>query len=89
MVALASGLSVVAVMDVTRSLRVASASAFAPPTISLISWVISAWRAWLACRVNVLMSSSALSVADFMARRRAACSDAADSSSAVKITVRT
>ncbi len=29
----------------------AEASAFAPPTISLISWVISACRAWLASRV--------------------------------------
>ena len=28
-----------------------AASASAPPTISLISWVISAWRAWLARRV--------------------------------------
>ena len=27
------------------------ARAVAPPTISLISWVISAWRAWLASRV--------------------------------------
>ena len=29
----------------------ASASALTPPTISLISWVIPAWRAWLAIRV--------------------------------------
>ena len=33
----------------SRQLRLASASA--PPTISLISWVISAWRAALALRV--------------------------------------
>src|SRR4029453_16190054 len=45
----------------------ASASAFTPPTISLISWVMPAWRAWLAMRVYFLISSSALSVADFMA----------------------
>jgi hypothetical protein len=51
--------------------------ALAPPTISLISWVISAWRAWLASRVYFLMSSSALSVADFIARWRAASSEAA------------
>ena len=56
----------------------AEASASAPPTISEISWVISAWRAALAARVRLLMSSSALSVAAFMARRRAADSDAAD-----------
>ena len=35
-----------------EGLKLASAaSALAPPTISLISWVISAWRAWLASRV--------------------------------------
>ena len=56
----------------------ASARALAPPTISLISWVISAWRAALASRERLLMSSPALSVADFIARRRAACSEAAD-----------
>ena len=38
----------------------ASASAFTPPTISLISWVMPAWRAWLAMRVYFLISSSAL-----------------------------
>src|SRR5690606_26585569 len=57
----------------------AAASASAPPTISLISLVISAWRAWLAWRVRVLTSSSALSVAAFIAARRDACWDAADS----------
>ena len=46
---------------------VASASALAPPTISLISWVIPACRAWLAVRVYFSMRSSALSVADFIA----------------------
>src|SRR5262249_45857500 len=59
-----------------------SASALAPPTISLISWVISAWRALLASRVNCSSRSLALSVADFIARRRAAISEAAASSSA-------
>src|SRR5271156_2377942 len=60
----------------------ASASAFAPPTISLISWVIWAWRSRLASSVRALMRSSALSLADFIARWRDASSDAADSSSA-------
>jgi hypothetical protein len=60
-----------------------AASASAPPTISLISCVISACRAWLASLVYVLMSSSALSAADFMARRRDADSAAAASSNAV------
>ena len=39
--------SVVAVMVFLDSYADAE-SASAPPTISLISWVISAWRAWLA-----------------------------------------
>ncbi len=60
----------------------ASARAFAPPTISLISWVIWAWRSRLASSVSALMRSSALSVADFMARRRDADSDAEASSNA-------
>ncbi|MEZ5269145.1 MAG: hypothetical protein R2789_11495 [Microthrixaceae bacterium] len=38
------------------------------------------WRTWLIFRVSVVMSSSALSVADFMARWREACSEAAESS---------
>src|SRR5690606_10784116 len=63
----------------------ASARALTPPTISLISWVMPAWRAWLATRVYFLMSSSALSVADFMAFCRAASSEAAAWSSAKKI----
>src|SRR5205823_11698563 len=58
------------------------ARASAPPTISLISVVISSCRARFACLVRILMSSSALSVAAFIARRRAAFSDAADSSNA-------
>ena len=62
---------------------VASARALAPPTISLISWVISACRAALASRESDLMSSSALSVADFIARRVAACLEAAACSSAL------
>src|ERR1700722_11408209 len=60
----------------------ASASAFAPPTISLISWVIWACRSRLASSVSALMRSSALSLADFIARWREASSDAADSSNA-------
>src|SRR5699024_3967364 len=47
-------------------------SASAPPTISLISWVICACRAWLASRERTLTRSVALSVAAFMAVRRAA-----------------
>ena len=66
-------------MSVSRR-RPAETSASAPPTISLISWVISAWRAWLACRERFLASSSALSEADFIARRRDADSEAAASS---------
>jgi peptide chain release factor 1 len=57
--------------------------ASAPPTISMISCVISAWRAWFSALTRTLISSSALSVAAFMARRLAADSLAADSSSAV------
>ena len=67
----------------------ASARAAAPPTISLISWVISACRAEFAARVSDLMSSSALSVAAFMARRRDADSDAAASRSAANTRVST
>ena len=63
-----------------QSLEPAETSASEPPTISLISWVISAWRAWLACRERFLASSSALSEADFIARRRDADSEAAASS---------
>src|SRR6266571_6938068 len=68
---------------------IVSASALAPPTISLISWVISAWRALFASRVSCSSRSLALSVADFMARRLAAISAAADSSSAWKILLST
>src|SRR5919204_6090330 len=66
----------------SRHSLVACASASAPPTISMISVVISSWRARFAWRVRTLMSSSALSVAAAIARRRAAFSEAADSSSA-------
>ena len=59
--------STVAVMSSHSFPALASASALTPPTISLISWVIPAWRAWLAIRVYFLISSSALSVADFIA----------------------
>src|SRR5436190_15055243 len=45
----------------------ASASAFTPPTISLISWVMPAWRAWLAMRGNFLISASAFAVAGLIA----------------------
>ena len=37
----------------------------------MISVVISVWRTWFASRVNVLMMSSAFSVAALIARRRA------------------
>ena len=48
----------------------------------MISVVISSWRARFACRVRIFINSSALSVAAFIARRRAAFSEAADSSNA-------
>ena len=70
------------VVSAIRHSPEAADRASAPPTISMVSVVISSWRARLACRVWTLMSSSALSVAAFIARRRAAFSDAADSSSA-------
>ena len=66
----------------THWFALAPASALAPPTISLISWVISACRALFASRVSVSIRSFALSVAAFIARRREASSDAAASSSA-------
>ena len=50
----------------------------------MISVVMASWRAWFILRVSLMMSSSALSVADFMARCRVACSDAAASSRAEK-----
>src|SRR4029077_15242027 len=68
---------------------IVSASALAPPTISLISCVISACLALLASLVSASSSSLALSVADFIARRRAAISAAAESSSAWKIRLST
>src|SRR5207344_3366616 len=57
-------------------------SASAPPTISMISVVMESCRARFMTRDRVLISSSALSVAAFMARWRNACSDAAALSSA-------
>ena len=60
-------------------------SASAPPTISMISVVIASWRARFMTRVSVVLSSSALSVAAFMARCLAAYSDADASSSAEKM----
>lgn len=49
-------------------------SAAAPPTISVSSVVICAWRARLKVRRNVLLSFAALSVAAFIATMRATCS---------------
>ena len=43
-------------------------SASAPPTISMISVVMASWRARFITRVSLVISSSALSVADFIAR---------------------
>ena len=51
----------------------------APPTISLISVVIEAWRTRLYVRVRVEMIAVAFSVAECMALRRAPCSAAAES----------
>jgi hypothetical protein len=48
----------------------------------MISVVMDSWRARFMMRESLVISSSALSVADFMARWRAACSDAAESSMA-------
>ena len=61
---------------------VAAPQASAPPTISMISVVMASWRAWFISRERLVISSSALSVAAFMARWRLACSEAAASSSA-------
>gem|GEM_PF-6877393 len=57
-------------------------SAAEPPTISAISCVICAWRARLNVRRKTLSISPALSVAFFIAVRRAPCSPAAVSTSA-------
>src|SRR5699024_10201309 len=65
-----------------------AAMASAPETISLISWVISACRAWLASRVYLRMMSSALSTAVCMARCRAASSEAAACSRALNMRLR-
>ena len=48
----------------------------------MISVVIVSWRARFMTRLRLVIRSSALSVADFIARWRAACSDAAALSSA-------
>ena len=61
----------------------------APATTSMISCVISAWRWRLAARVRSSISSAALSDALRMALMRAPCSDAVDSSSALKIDIST
>ena len=61
---------------------VAADSASAPLTISMISVVIESWRARFMMRLRLLISSSALSVAAFIARWRNACSLAAALSSA-------
>src|SRR5580693_2197954 len=68
---------------------VVSVSALAPPTISLISCVISACRALLASRVRLSTRSLALSVAAFMALRRDAISAAEASSRAWKMRLST
>ena len=57
-------------------------SASAPLTISMISVVMASWRARFMARDRLMMSSSALSVAAFMARWREACSEAEASSRA-------
>ena len=59
-----------------------SSNADAPATISLSSVVIESWRSRLYVRLRVVITSLALSVADCMAARRAACSAAAESSNA-------
>ena len=59
-----------------------SSKAAAPPTISVISVVMAPWRTRLYRRSSVSIISVALSVADFIALRRAPCSAAAESMSA-------
>ena len=59
--------------------------AAAPLTISIISFVIFAWRARFIISVSESIISLALLVAASMAVMRAACSAATDSSSARKI----
>jgi hypothetical protein len=58
------------------------AQRLAPPTISMISVVMESWRARFMTRLRLMMRSPALSVADFIARWRDACSDAAAFNSA-------
>ena len=62
---------------------VAYSSAAAPPTISIISLVIPAWRARFIVRVSESIKSTALFVAASIAVMRAPCSAAADSSKAL------
>ena len=50
----------------------------------MISVVMASWRARFIARESLVMISSALSVAAFMARWRLACSEAAASSRAPK-----
>src|SRR5204863_9782104 len=57
-------------------------SASAPATTSMISWVISAWRARFISSVRSSMISPAFSEALRIAVIRAPCSEAVDSSSA-------
>ena len=64
-------------------------SASAPATTSMISCVISAWRARFICSVRPSISSPAFSEALRIAVMRAPCSDAVDSSSARKTEIST
>src|SRR6185437_2617965 len=75
-------LPAVMVLRVARYWRALYSSAAAPPTISAISCVICAWRARLYVRRRTLIMSLALSVAFFIAVRRALCSPATVSTSA-------
>ena len=62
--------------------RIRAYRAPAPATISVISWVMAAWRARLYLSSKSLTSSCALSDAVSMAVRLAACSEAKDSTTA-------
>ena len=55
-------------IDESTSTSLPEPNASAPPTISTISVVIDAWRARFIVMLRFLISSSALSVADFIAR---------------------
>jgi len=69
-------------MGTKRTLSWPEPRASAPLTISMISVVMESCRARFMIRLSDLISSSALSVAAFMARWRNACSDAAALSNA-------